>query len=82
MQVETYTYDKNRRYPVAAGTRCSSVVLRYEAWDLKQAIATAHDAAVSAWEEHWGKVPWDLVQIVTTILTVQVVVELRVEPVE
>lgn len=93
MTVSTYLYDQNRRYPVEAGTRASQatgflpggyipVDERVVAEEVRRKALAARvvDAAVTAWESRWGEIPWDLVQMTITHLTVQCLVEIRVDP--
>lgn len=91
--VSTYVYDKNRRYPVEAGTRASQAMgylpggyipadERVVSEEVRRKALSAQvvDAVVTAWEARWGEMPWDLVQMTITHLTVQCLVELRVDP--
>ena len=85
----TYYYDKNRRFLVSAGTRAAYVQLKmyqYGEDGLTRASratvqSIAMDIAVKLWERRWHeKLPWELAQFVVSHTTLQVIVELRVEP--
>jgi len=92
MGVNTYVYDKNRRYPVEAGTRAANVtsylpggydpsmVRDEEAVRRKELADKTVEVAIAAWESRWGPIPWDRTQIMTMHLTVQCLVEVRVDP--
>jgi hypothetical protein len=78
----TYTYDKNRRFPVEAGTRAAHVLVQFGGGHhYRLGIQNeAVQVAVSEWTTRWGELPWDLAQIVIHHFTIQVLVEVRVEP--
>lgn len=83
-RAETYTVPTTTRYSVPAGTRCAFAErpARVGGTSLTRLQATDQviRAAVDAWEAQWGPVPWDLASLLVTHTTIQVVVELRVEP--
>jgi len=83
----TYTYDHNRRYPVSEGTQCACAYWKIgraafvgETARRTQAQAEAVAAAVKIYEERWGLLDWGDCQMLITHVSLQVVVELRVEP--
>ncbi len=80
--VNTGTYDRNRRFPVEKGTRYGNACIYFSGRDEERELAEtkARKDAIEAWVERWGPIPWDLVQIVTTHVTCQVIVDVRVEP--
>lgn len=84
----TYTYSKNRRYPVPAGTRCANVRLaahqrndfRSEKAKRLSTMRAAELRAVNLWEQRWGPLPWPLAEFATFHDSLGCIVELRVEP--
>jgi hypothetical protein len=81
-KVTSYIYDKNRRFPVDAGTKAVSVLVLYRGPDNRRrpVQSRAIEVAIQEWEERWGKFPWDLGVIVVHHFTIQIMVEVRVEP--
>lgn len=87
----TYLYDKNSRFEVSKGTRCACVQLamkrlrrRPEQENLLrlQVAEKACLKAVHLWEQRWGTLDWfrDCPQFLVTHSSIQVVVEMRVDP--
>ena len=74
-------YEKNRRNTVTAGTRYANCCILFNPRTTSRYSVEqrARREAVEAWEKEWGTIPWDLVQIVTTHVTMQVIVDLRVD---
>ena len=74
-------YEKNRRNTVTAGTRYGNCCVLFDPRTTSRYSVEqyARLRAVEAWEKEWGPIPWDLVQIVTTHVTMQVIVDLRVD---
>ena len=82
-EITTYTYNKNRRFPVEAGTRAANVLVYFGGGDhYRTGIQTrAMAVAVEQWEYRWKEpFPWDLAQFMVLHVTCQVLVEVRVEP--
>ena len=82
-EVSTYIYERNRRQPIAAGTRTSNVLIRFSGDDRLRLAWTnkAIELAVLEWQLRWGgSIPWSLSEIMVYHLTCQVLVELRVPP--
>ena len=83
-RTETYIYEKNRRFEVSEGCRCSCITYRFDprAGTPMEHIDLVIKRARNAWEKEWGKMTtqeWQECQISITILTVQIVVEFRVD---
>lgn len=84
MNTDTNTgvYDRNRRFTVEEMTRYANCCIYFDPRKVSRLTAEskARREAVKAWEDRWGPIPWELVQIVTTHVTCQVIVDLRVSP--
>ncbi len=87
--LQTYYIDRNRRQLIPAGTRCAYVQLKlydysepgFRETSRRNVQSMAMDIAVKIWEARWHeKLTWDLAQFLVSHTTIQVVVELRVEP--
>lgn len=81
---ETYVYEKNRRFAVNQGTRCAMSEVKFNPQTSHHPSSyegyadLAKRRARRAWEDRWGDIPWDQVQILMTYVTASVVVEFRV----
>ena len=82
--VESGVYDKNRRYPVEAGTKFTQASVRFhytEDDEVRQrASAEALEAAVVEFRRVYGDLDWQSASISTVHVSCQVLVELRVAP--
>ena len=82
-EITTYTYDKNRRFPIEAGTRAANVLVVFGGGDhFRPGVqAAAMAVAVEQWEYRWKEpFPWNLAQFMVLHINIQVLVEVRVEP--
>jgi hypothetical protein len=83
----TYTVEKAWILKTPVGTRCACVHM--EVWfesraheDIRRQDVQAYAMrkAYDMWVARWGRLDWDLAQFVVSHTTLQVVVELKVEP--
>lgn len=83
IEVETGVYDKNRRYGVEAGTRYVHAITRSISnisYARLIAVRQVTEEAVRQWQEKWGEIPWQNVDMTVTCTSGQVLVEFRVRP--
>jgi hypothetical protein len=83
----TYTVEKNWILKTMAGTRCANVKLKiysespaHENIRRSDVQSYAMRKAVDVWMTRWGQLDWESAQFLVTHTTLEVVVELRVEP--
>lgn len=83
LDVKTFVTEKNHRYTVESGTKIASVCLPTYNYgrDRFKTEEEARRRVILAFEKRFGPISWDLAVIQTTFVTVQVLVELRVDPV-
>lgn len=85
----TYTVERNWVRKTTAGTRCCTVKMKifsespaHENVRRTDVQSYAMRKAVDVWMTRWGQLDWDVATFLVSHTTVEVLVELQVEPEE